>query len=307
MTQHQGYKSKILPMVVGLISVASRADAFSSPSYSMEQSLAFTDDATSFNDMDGTSSMRPPTTSSMPITRTTAKTACPWRVVLDIGREPLGATGMPFDWARSGSRMPLVIPCDFNSDQLVLPKSDTVSFTTQTGGVVKPVEGGSWSLSDDQTEFTMTVSFPEQMERNDVWIDAGTTMTLQAVVYTQDKMDELNQAFYDARETVWELGEELNNIARVKESPKKWNPETERWEKKQLGLSSLANQMQKRVQLLAAQAKQAQASNQRPSPNILSDRGSLPGMERQIYIQKQGVVKIGNSVVGKWSAEPIVK
>ena len=58
----------------------------------------------------------------------------PWRVALDIGREPLA--NMPFEWARSGCRMPLVIPTDFSADNVLSPKSETVMFTGPNGAVV---------------------------------------------------------------------------------------------------------------------------------------------------------------------------
>ena len=59
----------------------------------------------------------------------------PWRVALDIGREPLAR--MPdFDWGRSGCRMPLVIPTDFSADNVLSPKSETVMFTGPNGAVV---------------------------------------------------------------------------------------------------------------------------------------------------------------------------
>ena len=99
-------------------------------------------------------------TSNNPATLEDIETA-PWRVVLDIGREPLST--MPFDWARSGCRMPLVVPCDFTRDSLQ-PQSDTVSFTGPGGAVIRPIQGGHVQLKNDK-ELKFTLSFPETLAR----------------------------------------------------------------------------------------------------------------------------------------------
>lgn len=204
--------------------------------------------------------------------------------------------------------MPLVIPCDFQSDQKVIPQSDTVSFTGPNGAVVSPVEGGEWKISDNQQEIQLELTFPKYMERRDVWIDAGTTLTLLGRVYTKEELDRLDKEFYEARDEAWELGGELNEIAKQIEGPKKWNEEKQRWEKRTDGVPSIFSQMQKRVQLLGAQAKQKQKADQRPSLNDLSEGGAMPGFnERGLFIQKYGLIKIGNVVAGRWSAEPITK
>ncbi|CAJ1924817.1 unnamed protein product [Cylindrotheca closterium] len=233
-----------------------------------------------------------------------AITANPWRLTLDIGREPLA--NMPFDWARSGCRMPLVIPCDFQSDNKLIPRAETVSFTGPNGAVVSPVRGGEWEVSNNDKEIKCELTFPKKMERRDVWIDAGTTLTLFGTVYTAEELERLNQEFYAAREEAWELGGELNEIADQIEGPKKWNEEKQVWENRMDGVPSIFSQMQKRVQHMAAQAKQKQKADQRPSLKDLSDGGTLPGFsERGFFIQKQGLVKIGNVVAGRWYAEPI--
>jgi hypothetical protein len=245
--------------------------------------------------------------------RTTTVTADPWRIVLDIGREPLAS--MPFDWARSGCRMPIVVPCDFRSDQLVQPRSDTVSFTGPDGAVVRPVESGTWELANDK-ELSLTLTFPEAMARRDVRIDAGTTMTLQGVVYTKDEMDRLNDEFYKARDEAWKVGGELNDLARRKEAPKKWNQEKQQWEKRYESTNILA-QLEKRISYMGAQAVQQQKGGQRPNPKTLSDLGSLPGIENGVFMRKEGIIRIlnkskssvgplgGGAVIGKWFAEPI--
>ena len=252
------------------------------------------------------SNMEPSSSPPLSDSNEYAVTANPWRLTLDIGREPLA--NMPFNWARSGCRMPLVIACDVRSDKKLIPKADTVSFTGPNGAVVSPVQGGEWKISNDNTEIQCELTFPKYMERRDVWIDAGTTMTLLGRVYTKEELDRLDQEFYEARDEAWELGGELNEIAKKIEGPKQWNEEKQQWERRMDGVPSIFAQMQKRAQHMAAQAKQKQKANQRPSLNDLSEGGTVPGFnEKSVFIQKQGVIKIGNVVAGRWSAEPILK
>lgn len=239
-----------------------------------------------------------------------AAVASSWRVVLDIGREPLSS--MPFDWARSGCRMPLVIPCDFWSDQSVQPRSETVSFTGPNGAVTAPVQGGTWEWSNDKKDLSLTLSFPESFARRDVSIDAGTTIQLSGRVYTKTELDKLNEEFYKARDETWKIGGEVNDMTRRQGAPKKWNEEKQQWEKRYEN-ESILSQVQKRISLMGAQAVQKQKANQRPNPNTLSsDRGWFPGIEDDAFVQKEGVITIpkgggwrGDAVIGRWSAEPI--
>lgn len=241
----------------------------------------------------------------------TSTSSTPWRLVLDIGREPLSS--MPFDWARSGCRMPLVIPCDFQSDQTIQPQSDTVSFTGPDGAVISPIEGGTWKLSNNNKVISLSLTLPEKMERRDVYIPEGSTLTLEGTVFTKPELDNLNQAFYEARDKAWEIGGELNEMAQRQEAPKKWNEDKGQWEKR-YPTENIVTQLQKRVALWGAQTEQKKRNNQRPNPNTLSsDQGILPGLEHDVYIQKEGVIKlrskdgaINDAVLGKWSAEPIL-
>lgn len=238
-------------------------------------------------------------------------TASPWRIVLDIGREPLAT--MPFKWARSGTRMPLVIPCDILPDETVVPRSDTVSFTGPEGAVVKPIQGGPWELSKNGNEIFLSFTFPEYVEKGDVYIEAGSTLTLQAAIFTKDELEKRDKEFNEAREETWKIGGELNEMGRQQGASKKWNEEKQVWEKSNgNGVSSLFTQVQKRISLIGAQAKQKQSVNQRVDRNTLSDRGSFPGFESVVFIQQQGIAKVqknekigSSAVIGKWSAEPI--
>jgi hypothetical protein len=292
-----------MKLLLNFLAIPMAATAFSASTFPVRPSSTF-DRASNTNSA----------TAEVPArTRTTTVTADPWRIVLDIGREPLAT--MPFDWARSGCRMPIVVPCDFRSDQLILPRSDSVSFTGPDGAVVRPVEGGTWQLANDK-ELSFTLKFPEAMARRDVWIDAGTTMTLQGVVYTKDEVDRLNDEFYTARDEAWKIGGELNDMARRKEAPKKWNQEKQQWEKRYESTNVL-ELMQKQISYVKAQAVQQRKGGQRPNPKTLSDLGSLPGIESGIFMRKEGSIRIlnnnkssvgplgGSAVIGKWFAEPI--
>ena len=232
----------------------------------------------------------------------------PWRVALNIGREPLSR--MPFDWARSGCRMPLIIPCDFgrteNNSNPLLPQSKTVSFTGPEGAVVKPIQGGEWKLTKDFKELTFSFLMPETLIRRDVTIDAGTTLELSGRVYSQAELDELNDEYYQAREAVWQVGGELSEISDREGAAKKWNKENARWEKRYPQENPMLF-AQKQITYWAAKARQNQRQSQRPDLNMLSDRGNLPGVEGGLYISKAGILRAGTNgpVMGTWSAQPI--
>lgn len=239
----------------------------------------------------------------------TTETA-PWRVTLDIGREALSR--MPFDWARSGCRMPLVVGLDFEQvnakDNQLYTRSDTVSFTGPDGAVVKPIVPGDWNLSNDQQELSFSLMFPETMARRDVVIEGGTTVELTGRVYTQAELDQLNEEYYKARETTWQLGGALNDMANRQGAAKKWNEETKRWEKRYPNENPLAV-AQKQLTYWGAKLRQNQKLNQRPDPNTLSDRGSFPGIDKGLYVARGGVVRQGKNgpVMGTWYAQPITK
>ncbi|KAL3937237.1 MAG: hypothetical protein SGARI_002204, partial [Bacillariaceae sp.] len=193
--------------------------------------------------------------------------------------------------------------------------SDTVSFTGPDGAVVKPVVGGKWDVSDDQKQVSFSLSFPETMQRRDVTIEGGSTLELVGRMYTQEELDQLNNAYYEARENTWQLGVRLNDISRQQGAAKKWNEAKGRWEKPKTD-ANLFSTMQKRMNYMAAKAKQDQANEQRPDANSISNRGELPGLDggnanengnNGVYIAKGGVVRQGKNgpVMGTWQAEPI--
>jgi len=232
-----------------------------------------------------------------------------WRVAMDIGREPLAR--MPFKWARSGCRMPLVIPCDFSTlvkkeSNILQPHSNTVSFTGPDGAVVKPIVGREWSLSRGGTELTCCFTVPELMERRDVYIEAGTDLFLSVRVYTQAELDQLNKEYYEAREELWTVGGELGDMYDRQGASKKWNEDTGKWEKRYPNENPFKF-ASKQLRYWGAKKKQSRKKSQRPDLNSLSDRGSLPGVEGGIYVAKLGVVRAGKNgpMCGTWHAEPI--
>jgi len=173
---------------------------------------------------------------------------------------------------------------------------------------VRPIEGGNWKLSKDKKQLSLSLTFPEYFERSDVYVDAGTPITLQTRVYTKDEVDTLNKEYYEARDEAWALGEELNNISRMINGPKQWNEKSQAWEKRTDGIPSFLVQGQKRMRHLAAETLQKQKGDLRPDPNSLSERGTLPGLDSDVFIVKQGTIRIGTgkkAVMGKWLAEPL--
>lgn len=238
---------------------------------------------------------------------------------MDIGREPLAR--MPFDWARQGSRMPLVVPSDFVGDpatepsRFVAPQSETVGFTGADGAKESPIRGGAWELSEDSTSLTFSYIIANELRRGDVYVEAGTELFLSARIYTQTEIDRLNQEYYSARDELWSTGGELDSMSDRQQSSKKWNTKTERWEKRypsENPLSVITNQFSYFLQ----KAKQEKARNQRPEPDTLSDRGGqLPGVGTDgdgngeyVYLVQGGSVRYGGEkgpVCGVWLAQPI--
>lgn len=243
-----------------------------------------------------------------------ARESSPWKVVLDIGREPLST--MPFDWARSGGRLPVKIPCDFtrrgdddSAMMVVQPRSDTVSFTGPEGSVARPVVGGRVArpptTTTDPQELSFALTFPQELARRDVTVPAGTTVTCTTRLYTQTELDALQKAFYDARDEAWRLGGELNDMMTVDGPPKVWNEERGRWEKVDKRINPL-QWAQKRLAYARAKAVQDQKNRARPDLKDLSERGSLPGIDVPVYTAKQGVAKTQTgAVIGRWSMEPM--
>jgi hypothetical protein len=254
----------------------------------------------------------------------TSTATAPWRLALDIGREPLST--MPFGWARSGCRLPIVVRCDVSSTN-IQPQMDTISFTSADGAVVRPVLGGTLQLLDhhhhrstgqdnktninnnQRKRLAFALTFPEAMARRDVTIDADTTLYCTGTYYTQSELDLLNQAYYAARNDVWVLDNELKAMTEFDGPAKRWNEETKQWERRTNSNSSPLAWAQKQLQYRAAQAKERQTREARPDPNSLSERGTIPGVDDAIYIVKEGVIRSSSAagaIMGWWSMEPMM-
>ena len=202
--------------------------------------------------------------------------------------------------------MPLVVPCDFDAKNLVIPQKDTLSFTGPDGANVRPIEGGRWKLSNDSKQLSFTLNVPERLTRRDVSIDANTELSLTGRVYTQAEMDRLNADYYEAREELWSAGGEMADVYDRANASKKWNEETKRWEKRYVRENPLSL-ARKQLTYWGAKVKQGQTLSQRPDINTLSDKGKLPGEDNGVYMAKGGVVRVGENgpVCGTWSAQPI--
>eukprot|EP00542_Grammatophora_oceanica_P013077 CAMPEP_0194033596 /NCGR_PEP_ID=MMETSP0009_2-20130614/6226_1 /TAXON_ID=210454 /ORGANISM="Grammatophora oceanica, Strain CCMP 410" /LENGTH=280 /DNA_ID=CAMNT_0038674311 /DNA_START=115 /DNA_END=957 /DNA_ORIENTATION=+ len=230
-----------------------------------------------------------------------------WRITLNIGREP--GTFMDGRWAASGARLPVTVPCDFHEDGNLVPKEDTVEFTITGGAVQKAVESGNWDLKDNR-HLTFTLGFPDGVAKNDVSLPAGAKVTCKGLLYTLPDLQELNEHYYAARDESWKAEETVTSIGKRREAPKKWNPVKQQWEKR-YSEEPLWGQVTKKFDLWKAQQEENRRNSQRPDPNSLSlDNGPFPGLESYVHIVKDGKMTIqqgvgGNTVVGRWSAEPI--
>lgn len=226
--------------------------------------------------------------------------------------------------------MPVKIPVDFSrqdgpqeASSLVQPRSDTVSFTGPEGAVLRPIRGGTYQVTrrnknnkndDHYSDLTFDLTFPETLARRDVVIPAGTTISCTSRLYTQDDLDALSRAFYDARDAAWQLGGELNAMTTMDGPPKVWNDKANQWEPRVGPQVNPLQWAQKRLAYAAAKAKQNAAHHQRPKPQNLSARGRLhlarvgkDDDDSVVYVAKDGVARTQTgAVIGKWSMEPIL-
>eukprot|EP00550_Attheya_septentrionalis_P000517 CAMPEP_0198281404 /NCGR_PEP_ID=MMETSP1449-20131203/1358_1 /TAXON_ID=420275 /ORGANISM="Attheya septentrionalis, Strain CCMP2084" /LENGTH=291 /DNA_ID=CAMNT_0043977171 /DNA_START=274 /DNA_END=1149 /DNA_ORIENTATION=- len=238
------------------------------------------------------------------VAHNTESAVAPWRIALNIGNKP---------GYFSSTSWPILVKCDFcktnGSNQEVIPQQDDVRYTIQTGQVVKPIEKGKWSLENNR-KLAFSLSFPESMSRNDLTINAGTTITCEGLLYTLTDLKVLNDNFYQARDKTWELGGQLNDMStEAWDAPKRWNEEKQQWEKKR-GLEQPLSYLGKRLQHARLQQKQEQENSKRPDPKTLSGfSGNFPGLPNEndkVFIGNMGIIKQGTQVIGTWAAEPIL-
>jgi hypothetical protein len=233
--------------------------------------------------------------SLLPTNQVAAGTAGAWRIALNIG-----------------NKWPILVKCDFSDkNNQVIPQQTDVRYTIQTGEVVKPVEPGAWSLqsknkNSKNQNLAFTLNFPEPMSRNDLKLDAG-SITCEGLLYTQDDVRILNDNFYRARDRTWEVGSQLNEMGQKRDAPKKWNDDTQAWEKRHAN-EPVWSYLAKRAEHMKLQNLERQEQAKRPDPKTVSAQsGYLPGFEagQQVFIGKMGIIKQGMQVIGTWSAEPI--
>lgn len=231
----------------------------------------------------------PPT---RPITNQVASGTGAWRVALNIENT----------W-------PIIVKCDFSeTDNQVIPQQPNVRYTVQTGEVVKPVEAGKWSLSKNNLAFSL--NFPERMSRNELEVAAG-SITCEGLLHTEQEIKTLNDNFYQARDNLWAVGGELNDMNKRRDAPKKWNVETKRWEQRHAH-EPVWSYLAKRSQHMQLQSVERQENAKRPDPKEISNEsGYFPGLEttadddQHVFLGKRGVIKRGMQVIGTWTAEPI--
>jgi len=229
-----------------------------------------------------------------------------WRVALNIYRVPY--TTMPKSWASSGARFPLVMKCNFTDDGMVDPISGDVRYTVAEGEVIKPVQAGPWTLSNNRN-LKFSFLFPEQMERNGVELLGPCEIVCEGLLYSKKDLDALDQDFYQARSVTDQVNAEVKAVKGRNEAPKKWNFKTNRWEKRypnQSVVSSVGNRLK---QWTAGIAEESQ-NRKRPKPLELSlESGEFPGIDCNVYIKKDGLIKLKvfglDRVIGSWSAEPL--
>ena len=233
-----------------------------------------------------------------------------WRVAIDIGREK--GTAMPASWAGSGCRLPLVFGCDFEEEgRRIVPKSDEIRFTGPNGEVVERIEGGTWTTKSsgegDGTGLSFTLSFPKELERRDVTL--GGTIRCEGLLYSTDALRELDAEYYAARDAKWEAGKAAAESLERAEAPKKWNPDSERWERR-YEEEGLPSRLMKRAAYMLAERRDKAVIKRRPMPKELSmDCGPFPGIEGDVYVKRGGRVVLEGvwreRVVGTWTMEPI--
>lgn len=232
-----------------------------------------------------------------------------WRVALNLGRE--FTTPIWDSYGSSGIRFPVVIPCDFNIDGSVEPRSETVSYVADvSGGSTKPVQGGRWSTKN-KNALEFSLSFPEEMRKNDVVIPADSDLSLEVNLVSSQALKELEEAFSEARKEEWKALEKVDEIQAIRDAPKRWNEETQRWEYPRVD-EPLSSLFSKHLTAFVKGQERRKKFAEKPRSGVeLSKRpGMFPGFPKDdlVYFGTRGVVRNkskGNMVVGTWTAEPI--
>jgi hypothetical protein len=234
----------------------------------------------------------------------------PWRVALNLGRE--FSTPLWDSYGTSGIRFPVVIPCDFTSDGSVAPHSATVSYVADVmGGVTKPVVGGTWQITNNDKRLEFTLSFPEELQKKDVTIPAGSDLVMEVNLVSLQALKQLEEAFAEARKQEWHALEKIDEIQAIRSSPKRWNEKTQRWEYPRVE-EPLPSLFSKHWDAFVKGQERRKKFAEKPRSGVeLSKRpGRFPGFAKDdlVYFGTGGVIRNkskGNMVVGTWAAEPI--
>lgn len=262
-----------------------------------------------------------------------------WRVALNFNRNIQGTSLNPLDGflgASRGVQFPVVVPAvDFTNTGLAIPRNDYVSYTDVKGGVTRPVEGGTWTaapVAGDGTEgqhslpplsrpFQFTLRFPEELRRGDIGLPADTTVILEGLLYSQNALKRLNEEFIAARKKEWEAEELLEGLYKERDGPKKWNPDTNQWERPTLDVP-LTTLVAKHWAVFTKKQERQRKNGQRPKSSDMSKQaGRFPGLDDddRVHMGSFGIIRIANNsdygrnagvggtVIGSWSAEPVTE
>jgi hypothetical protein len=153
-------------------------------------------------------------------------------------------------------------------------------------------------------DLSFSFSFPQRMVRNGIEIGPGEVIC-KGLLFTTKDLHSLNDAFYKARSVTDQINAEVKEAQRRLEAPKKWNFETNKWEKRYPN-ESWISMMSRRVKQLKAIKKEEIVSKKRPKPVDLSlEPGHFPGLDCKCFIKKMGSITMNGALIGSWGAEPI--
>ena len=164
-------------------------------------------------------------------------------------------------------------------------------FTGPGGEVRGRIEGGEWKASPSSGEgrgigLSFGLSFPDELSRRDVTLRG--TVRCEGTLYSTEGLRELDAEYYAARDAKWEAGKAAGEALERAEAPRRWNPESERWERR-YEEEGAASKLWKRARYLLAERREKSVTDRRPMPKELSmDCGPFPGIEGEAYARRGG-------------------
>lgn len=217
---------------------------------------------------------------------------------------------------------------------------------TFTGLKVYPVRQGMCKL--DGNQISLWLEFPQSMTRGQDLVVPEGRIYLTGELWTTEELYELDKlyerypAVHDApltspittrptnmcthvssgssaRKEAYRADELVKDIEKAKDAPKRWNPETESWERPRRK-DSPWDVARKKMDLVRATDNQRRVYQSRPDAGELSKgAGAFPGISCGVYLKKEGTLSTqpqepqgplaflqpgNNAVLGTWSAEP---